>query len=167
MTSHEIASDAGVAVGTFYNHFKDKQALFREIVFATIEQLKRDLISAGEGVSDREQKVRRRAEALVDFTERKTDLVRILFGRDREAAALGADVLDDLTAWLETEIRGPGPDLVHPGALVHPGIAAQAIVGMWARTLAWWAEAPGRAERQQLVDTIVELQLSGVSGTQT
>ena len=31
VTSHDIASEAGVAAGTFYLHFPDKQTLFREI----------------------------------------------------------------------------------------------------------------------------------------
>ena len=40
VTSHEIAAIAGVAAGTFYLHFRDKQALYEEIVFDALAELR-------------------------------------------------------------------------------------------------------------------------------
>ena len=36
VTSHDIANAAGVAAGTFYLHFRDKEELFRELVFEAV-----------------------------------------------------------------------------------------------------------------------------------
>ena len=93
--------------------------------------------------------------------ERRADLVRILFGRDSEARALGADVLDHLAAGARERIAADQ----HTGTTarsVDPDVAAQAIVGMWSRVLAWWVEDPSRASRAEVIDTLITFELSGV-----
>ena len=40
-------------------------------------------------------------------------------------------------------------------------VVSQAVVGMWARVVAWWAEDPARATRETIVDTLTRIQLSG------
>ncbi len=159
VTSHEIARGAGVAAGTFYLHFKDKHELFREIVFEALAGLKERLQKATASAGDPCEAVRRRSAELLSFAEERCDLVRILFGRNREAAALGADVLDDLIRWLEADLRmraGTVP------ARLEPTVAAHALVGMWARVLTWWVDAPRRAPRETVLESLIQLQLSGV-----
>ena len=161
VTSHEIARGAGVAAGTFYLHFKDKHELFREIVFEALAALKERLQKATAGAVDPCEAVRHRSGELLSFAEEHCDLVRILFGRNREAAALGADVLDDLIQCLEADLRtraGTGP------ARLEPTVAAHALVGMWARVLTWWVDAPRRAPRETVLESLIQLQLSGVIG---
>jgi AcrR family transcriptional regulator len=71
VTSHDIARAAGVAAGTFYLHFSDKQSLFREIVYEAVRQLREQMETAFESTLDARQDaklaVRAHAEALVDF----------------------------------------------------------------------------------------------------
>ena len=38
---------------------------------------------------------------------------------------------------------------------------AQALVGMWSRVIAWWAEDPTRAPRDSVVETLTQIQLNG------
>jgi AcrR family transcriptional regulator len=163
VTSHDIARIAGVAAGTFYLHFRDKQALFREIVFEALATLEERLQRATEGAADPQEAVRQRSAELLGFAEEKRDLVRILFGRNGEAAALGADVLDHLTGWLETDLRARGVATSAAEGL-DPAVAAQALVGMWARVLTWWVEDPGRAPRETVCQSLIRLQRSGVVG---
>ena len=161
VTSHDIANGAGVAAGTFYLHFPDKQTLFREIVFHAVDELRAALQQAREHAADVSAVIRAQAEQLLDFAERRGDLVRILFGRDSEARGLGADVLDHLARGLRERIARDQRE----GATareVDPDVAAQAIVGMWSRVLAWWVEDPTRATRSQVIDTIITFELSGV-----
>jgi AcrR family transcriptional regulator len=146
VTSHEIAGAAGVAAGTFYLHFPDKHALFRELVSEAIAELIARLEREVRPLADRETAARARAEVLLGFAEDHGELVRMAFGRGSEAASVGADALDALAARLETE---------------HPAVEAQAIVGMWARVVSWWAESPGRAPRDEVLRTMIDLQLSG------
>jgi len=85
--------------------------------------------------------------------------VRMAFGRGSEAASVGADALDHMVARLEADLATNRTDL--SGAL-HPAVTAQALVGMWARVVTWWAESPGRAPREAVLQTMIDLQLSGV-----
>ena len=164
VTTHDIAADAGVAAGTFYLHFPDKQTLFREIVFDAVEDLKRDLLAARSAAPDHAAAVRAQADVLLDFAERRGDLVRILFGRNSEARGLGADVLDHLALGLRERLtQSQSEGATH--AAIDPGVAAQAIVGMWSRVLAWWIEDPGMVARERLIETLTTFELSGVLRT--
>src|SRR5215472_856139 len=127
VTSHEIARAAGVAAGTFYLHFQDKEALFREVVFEAALKLRSRMERAGGASPDPGVVVRARAEELLAFAEENRSLVQILFGRNHEA-----------------------------------GVAAQALVGMRARIVAWWAEAPGRIPREAVIESLVRIQVSGI-----
>jgi len=162
VTSHDIANAAGVAAGTFYLHFKDKEELFRELVFEAVAELELRLETAVHPLREQPQAAARaRAEVLLSFAEQHGELVRLAFGRGAEAASVGADALDQLVARLEREIaaqRGKAK------AGLHPAVTAQAIVGMWARVVSWWAESPGRAPRAAVLETLVDLQLSGIRG---
>jgi AcrR family transcriptional regulator len=53
VTSARIAAEAGVATGTFYLHFKDKEDLFREIVFSALAELRQRTLVAVEGLAER------------------------------------------------------------------------------------------------------------------
>ncbi len=161
VTSHDIARDAGVASGTFYLHFRDKSEILREIVFEALRALEARLdaatLAAGGNV---EKAVRSRSEELVRFAEENRNLVRILFGREQETADVGADVLERLAEssellWRDRISSGDAA----PG--LHPVVVAQALLGMLSRVVAWWAEEPGRALREDVVRTLTQLQLRG------
>jgi len=162
VTSHDIAGAAGVAAGTFYLHFKDKEELFRELVFDAIGELLQRFETAVHPLREQpEPAARARAEVLLSFAEEHSELVRLAFGRGSEASTAGADALDQLAAHLEHDLRENGGPA---GAGLHPSVTAQAIVGMWARVVSWWADSPGRAPRAAVLQTMVDLQLSGIRG---
>jgi AcrR family transcriptional regulator len=148
VTSHDIAAAAGVAAGTFYLHFRDKHELFRELVFEALAELERRIeVSVHPLLGQPEPAARARAEVLLGFAEDHGELVRMAFGRGSEAASVGADALDHMVERLEAD---------------HGAARAQALVGMWARIVTWWAESPGRAPRETVLQTMIDLQLSGV-----
>ncbi len=148
VTSHDIAAGAGVAAGTFYLHFRDKHELFRELVFEALAELERRIeVSVHPLAGQPEPAARARAEVLLGFAEDHGELVRMAFGRGSEAASVGADALDHMVLRLEAD---------------HGAVRAQALVGMWARIVTWWAESPGRAPRKTVLQTMIDLQLSGV-----
>ena len=167
VTTHDIAHGAGLASGTFYLHFPDKNAIFREIALQALEELKGRLQRAAEATEgDPERAVRVQAEELLRFAEENRNLVQILFGRDQEAALIGAHVLDQLAeqsekAWrsrIEAGTAGKGLD---------PQVVTQGVLGMLARVVAWWAENPGRVPREDVLATLTQLQLYGAYGTKS
>jgi AcrR family transcriptional regulator len=156
-TSTRIARAAGVAAGTFYLHFPDKRALFREIAFDALAQLRARLARASERAGpDPEAALRARMEELVTFAEERRSLVRILFGRGEEAAALGQDLLDALFPGVEARLRQLARERRFDPR-IHPGAAARALLAMWSQLVAWWIEDPRRVPRAALVETLVAL----------
>ncbi len=160
VTTHDIAAHAGVAAGTFYLHFKDKRELFRVIAEQTIALLRERLDAATRTARGAREGVPAFSEALIGFAEDNRDLVRILFSRDADAAAVEADVLNQLAASI-AEIRRSRIASGEMPAGLDPDVLSQALVGMLARVVAWWIEDPARATRRSVVETLTRIQLAG------
>ena len=160
VTSHDIAGAAGVAAGTFYLHFRDKAELFRVIAQETTALLRARLDEATLPARGVREAVPLFSEALVSFAEENRDLVRILFSRDSEAAAVEADVLNDLADTIATNRRARIAAGEMPSEL-HPDVLAQALVGLLSRVVAWWVENPERASREAVVETLTRIQRGG------
>jgi AcrR family transcriptional regulator len=161
VTTHDIARRAGVASGTFYLHFKDKEALFREIVYEAIDGMRERLRVARHGAPDMHAGVRAHAEALMSFAEENRDLVRIVFGRAHGVARVESDVLDYLAGTLSDILRERQAAGTF-NAVLDAKVAAQALTGMFARVVAWWIENPDQVSRESVVETLVHIQLDGV-----
>jgi AcrR family transcriptional regulator len=157
VTSARIAAAAGVATGTFYLHFKDKEALFREIAFAALAELRERQRRATAGLAaDPNAEVRARCAELVAFAEENRSLILLLFGRGHPAAGLGEDVLDALIPGIEEALRARVAAGQLPADL-HPASAAQAIAAMNSRVIAWWVEDPSRATRDEVTNTLCRM----------
>ena len=109
---------------------------------------------------DTSQAVRLQAEALVAFAEEQRDLIRILFSRDSDAAAVETDVLQLMAGRISVTRSQLVADRQMPSE-IDPNVLGQALVGMWARVLAWWAEDTTRAPREVVVETLTQIQLRG------
>ena len=159
-TTHDIAAAAGVAAGTFYLHFADKADLFRLIAQETIGLLRGRLDEATRPARGLREAVPAFSDALVSFAEDHRDLVRILFSRDSEAAAVEADVLNELAGTIASNRRARIAAGEMPEEL-HPDVLAQALVGLLSRVVAWWVENPEKASREAVVTTLTRIQLAG------
>lgn len=160
VTSHDIARTAGVAAGTFYLHFSDKQAMFREIALEAVAALRARLATSSKTSPDVPSAVRSHSEALIGFAEENRDFVRILMSPDADAAAVESVVLDTLAGGIAARRRAR----IAAGELppeLDPDVVAQAVVGMLARVVAWWVEDPTRAPREAVIETLTRIQLEG------
>jgi len=156
VTSAQIARHARVATGTFYLHFADKEALFHEIAFAALAELRarQERASAGVALGSREY-LRLRTEELIAFAAERRELIRMVFGR-AESAGLADEVREavvpEIQRWLERRAKeGVAP------ADLHPAVAAQAHAAVLTRVIAWWVEDPTRASREHVVETLLRL----------
>lgn len=160
VTSHAIASQAGYASGTFYLHFKDKLSLFRELAEEAASELELRLHLVAEGKTDPVEIVEGQAEALVGFAEDQRELLRIVFHPGAETGEIGSGILERLADGVSVRRR----EAVAEGRsrdCFDSDVLAQAVVGMWARVLAWWAEDPTRASRDDIIRTLTHFQLHG------
>lgn len=165
VTTHDVARAAGVATGTFYLHFRDKRELFRQIALEALRELRRRLDLAASSAEAVRDSVPRLAEALVAFAEEHRDWVRIIFSVDRDTLDVESDLLSDLAASIAEgrRQRVAGGEI---SAALDPVILSQALVGMWARVIAWWIEDPSRASRTTLIQTLTAIQLAGTHPAQ-
>ncbi|NNL65692.1 MAG: TetR/AcrR family transcriptional regulator [Myxococcales bacterium] len=153
-TSVAIARRAGVATGTFYLHFPDKHAVFEEIVATTLAELQARQDRASAARAPGEDDLRVQLEVLVAFTEEHRDLVRVAFERGGENAAVAHRIHDDVARRVEATLRRHAGSEPLP---FHPGAAAQARAATLIRVIAWWAEDPARATREEIVETLHHL----------
>jgi AcrR family transcriptional regulator len=160
VTTHDIAAHAGVAAGTFYNHFPDKHALFRELVDAAVDELHRRVELARDESAPLPDRLRAHATAMIDFAEDNRDMIRVVFSGDADSAQVEHDVLDRLARSVADVRRQFIASGQLPGVL-DPEVVSQAVVGMWARVFAWWAEDPSRAPRETVIETLTGIQLHG------
>jgi AcrR family transcriptional regulator len=158
VTTHDIAREAGVAAGTFYLHFPDKQSLFAEIAEDTERRLRERIEAASANASDLRGGVRATIEALVDFASEDRDLIRILFSA--ESGAIGSAVLDSLAGWI-AEGRRQAIESGEMSAELDAAVLSQALVGLLSRVVLWWIEDEGRASRETVIETLTRIQLSG------
>ncbi len=158
VTSHDIAREAGVATGTFYNHFRDKSSLFQELARATEQRLLARLEGATADAPDLAGQIHARVGALVEFAEENRDLIRILFSAD--SGAVGSALLDSLAQEI-TEGRRAEIAAGRMPKEIDAEVLAQALVGLLSRTVLWWIEEPSRASRETVIETLSRIQLSG------
>ncbi|MEE3329490.1 MAG: TetR/AcrR family transcriptional regulator [Myxococcota bacterium] len=155
VTTHDIAHHAGLAAGTFYLHYSDKQALCTEITERAVADMRERIQTAMLGAIDNEERVTLHATALVDFAAANRTTIQILFSGD--ASAIEHDVLNTLAESVEKVRTAQGSIPIG----VNPGVLSQAVVGMYARVIAWWVEDPSRATREEVIAALTRIQLSG------
>jgi AcrR family transcriptional regulator len=158
----DISREAGVAVGTLYLHFADKEELLREILFQGFEEIHAVVrrIADTKYATVRESE-RAHAEALVGYAAEHPALFQILFSTEVTTTAAGAELLEFVTAHQEQRLR-EGMAEGYFRADLDPGVAAHAVIGMLIQVLHWWTQDPSRAPREVVIDTVTGLRLSGL-----
>jgi len=158
----DISREAGVAVGTLYVHFTDKEDLLREILFRGFEEMHAVVRRIAETkFATVEESVRAHTEALVSYAAEHPALFQILFSTEVATTAAGAELLAALTAHQEERLR-EGMVAGYFRADLDPGVAARAVIGMLIQVLHWWTQDPSRAPQDVVIDTVTGLRLSGL-----
>ena len=158
----DIAVGAGVAVGTLYLHFKDKQGLLRAILFEGVEELLQPLRRLAENPpSDIAQAVRMHTEIMVRFAEERPKFCRILFDPESVRTNVSTEINQYLVSMQEQRLREGIEKGWLPGEL-DPLVASNAVVGMFIQTLDWWTREPRQVSRDVVVETLTRLRLSGL-----
>ena len=151
-TIQMVAREAGIAAGTVYLHFADKDTLLQAGAAST-----RTARTAA-------QDVRQRTEGLVRFADEHRDLASVLFDPANLGTPAGADTLAFLVASQAAglaEDRGRG----WVRSEVDEEIAARALVGSLMLVLHWWIGQGGSngqpAAAGRLIDQLAGLRLHG------
>ncbi|HIF94613.1 MAG: TetR/AcrR family transcriptional regulator [Myxococcales bacterium] len=163
VNSNLIARRAGLAIGTFYAHFSDKQALLREIELRTLSGLREARLKAIRQVPvNRREQALKTVEAAVHFAERHSEAYRVAFGRERAGAARHGAVVSESARPLAEGLR----QLQIEGRIsanLNLELAARAYLSMELGTLLWWLEDPSRATAAELIETLSALHPASIT----
>ena len=83
-----------------------------------------------------------------------------MFHPGAEASEVGSRILERLAHGVSVR-RREALALGRSRDCFDSDVLAQAVVGMWAHVLAWWAEDPARASRDDIIRTLTHFQLHG------
>lgn len=160
-SSADIAEDAGVAVGTLYTHFEDKEALLACILDNAHEDyrsyVERDGLTL---LNDTPALVRRMIESTVEWCEDNLNIARIFFHPEVLGTASGEAMLERIMTRTEALI-GAGRSLGIFRADLHPGLASRALLGMQLITMRWWLKNPDQMDREDLINQLAAIRLDG------
>lgn len=154
INTNQVARAAGVGVGTFYAHFRDKHDLQRALVLYALDELAAQLaqVPRPEGLV---AEVESWVEGIVAFGEAQPELFTAAFSREPRPApgvpAVGFSVRPverRLAALRRSGELAPGVD---------PAIAARGFAAMLTSLVCWWLADRSRADRAVLVATLVRL----------
>ena len=158
----DIAQAAGVAVGTLYLHYKDKNGLLRAILFSRVEELLTPLRALAERFpEDVTEAVRTHSEIMVRFVEENNQFSRIFFDPEAEHTDISTEIIEYLVSMQEERLREGLAKGFFPADL-DPVVSAQAIVGMIVHVLRWWTRHPDQASRETIIETLTRLRVSGL-----
>ena len=152
-----IAKDAGVATGTVFFHFINKEGLFREIAIYYLAELHTRLRASNKiPTKTIEESLRNHTETVVGFIEENHGLFNIILNR----LVLGEDFGNDIKTVLVEEQANRFREGISEGIFrddVNVNIASQATIGMLLGVVTWWLNSPGNTSREDLIDTITKL----------
>ena len=106
-TIQEIAAESELAVGTIYNFFSSKEALYSRIITSRLSEMRQEVLGKTQGISDVRQRLRSMLELQSAFIEKNRDFF-IIFLRDHNrypwslAKDLGEEVFHRYQRYLET-----------------------------------------------------------------
>lgn len=159
----DIARQAGVAMGTLYTHFSDKEALFEEVMRAGKAIVLDGLAQSQQMPGDRASKDRAAMEGVVAFAQIYGPLFRLLLSRGASDQPIQREVVDAIAALRVTELeQGKREGWVR--ADIDPQSAARCEVGAVFHLLDWWLEDPNRLSAAALVDQLCLVRRFGVEG---
>lgn len=154
-----VTRDAGIANGTFYLHFKDKQALFLEILRSAVGKLASGLFSVhgyGEANSNTE---REEIDVVFEFAEQNRDLMRIALNTDSSELLKGVDIFESIVELRVKQIK-KAIEAGNVNRSINPLIAARAEISMMLSVILWWLDNKDKASRNDLLETLTLLRRS-------
>ena len=146
-----LCKDAGIANGTFYIYFRDKDALYQAVMQRAVDEFLLALRTAEETGSDGPaQADLRDLDIIVRFATAQPQLLRALFN-DRGLRGEGGIPIRSLMVRQRATIveDGQANDVFRSD--IDPELAARAEIAVTAELLVAWLDDPERLSREDLI----------------
>jgi len=167
-TIADITDKAGVAAGTFYVHFKDKEALLSEALLEATEMFAREMkpIYTSSGADGLTARVRDHICRWVEAVEREPKLSRFVYGAELANTSVGRTLFEYWSGHVEQQLRAGMAERMAEHSVredIDPVVAARAIMGMIAAVLSWWSADVRQAPREVVIDTLAAVWLTSLT----
>ena len=170
VTMREVAKESEFAIGTLYKFFKNKEDLYKSLVFEQADRFHEALTKAIEDADDEIEKLRDYIRAKGEVFSENAAMIRLYFAETRGASF-------DIMAGLDSEIREQYDVFLQKLAMVfESGIKkkifkkiadsyylAVSIESITNAFLFLWLEAPERHPYPEDPDLILNIILKGLS----
>lgn len=164
-TAAKIAKEAGVSIGTFYIHFKDKEALLSEAWQEYFDEEVGRLLPVANPEDEIRpelivQRVRANADVLLRWVEERPQEFLFWSGPEVATTAVRREIEAAWVTWVGGRMqmeRAFGNELVD-GVTVE--VATQALMGICNRVLRWWLLNQTRDGREAVLSTLTRLHYS-------
>lgn len=156
----DITEAADVSKGTFYQHFKDKEALTQTLIMEGFEELNRR-INAEFGRPPGPERIRAALQAVFEYASDNRDLFRIMLGPEASA---------ELNMFAFTYYAGVVEDLLKRVGIAErslpypPALLAQYIAGAGVRMGLWWMEDDHGLSPADMGEIMHQLLTQGIPG---
>jgi AcrR family transcriptional regulator len=167
----DIVADAGVAQGTFYNYFKSKEEIFRDICNAFIEQVQKKFIERSEHMFDGDtsaevvNNVHLVVRDLFQIYHENLDVAELLFREGIGNGGIFKEIYEGmLTLFLEL-IREQVEKAINRG-FIHiedAQIGSVFLFGLFERSLLYFMLIQKTTDLEKLERVMVDFVLKGLS----
>ncbi|HMA67536.1 MAG TPA: TetR/AcrR family transcriptional regulator [Desulfosalsimonadaceae bacterium] len=167
----DIVAAAGVAQGTFYNYFRSKEAIFREICNDFIGQVRMifaertDLMFSGETAEEIRGNVHRVIRDVFSVYQQNLDAAELLLREGIGHGGLFKEIYEDILNQVLDLIRGQVNRGIARG-VVHvsePEMVSVFIFGLFERTLFYFLLVRKNMDLQRLEEALADFILRGLS----
>jgi AcrR family transcriptional regulator len=152
-----ICRRADIANGTFYLHFRTKEAVWAELLRrAAAELAERLRVSHSVKSLDARSRDRIEVSIIVSFAEERSDLFHFMMGERSGQVAVHNVFFDELNDQRCESIRqGIEKGDFRPN--LDPMLTALADMGATTEIIQWWLRNPGRLTREDVIEHLIDL----------
>ena len=152
----DVASRAGLSVGTFYLYFDGKDDLFANLVIEHTQRLRERMREAYESTGSLAERLKRSLDAYLAFVEENER--GFLYFRD---AGTIHTTVGSLSSWALDQHAADLRPLIEQGVKsgeyrdLDPSRAAHALVGMIQHMAGWWLEHREDSSREDIAQFVL------------
>lgn len=161
-TIHEITTQAGMGMGTFYFYFPGKLELFRETLMSLSRQLRSETAEAAARAGNRLEAERLALDAFFSFSARHRNLYRLIRTAEWVDPGLGRMYYETFaTAYARVLGRAQEKGELRQ---LDPDVMAYALIGVAEALHMRWMEWEGKAPPAEWLDAALSMIAHGIGG---
>jgi TetR/AcrR family transcriptional regulator, fatty acid metabolism regulator protein len=164
-TVAQVAKKAGVADGTIYLYFKNKDDILIQIYAYKTQQVFEEFRKAIDTGKSAEQKLHNLVRAHLEEFQKDIDMAIVYQAETHQHRRLAQDVIKEMSKWYRdiiTEVVELGQEEGTMRRNLYMGLVMRLITGAVDEVINAWIHADGNYDLASMADPLVDLFISGI-----